>query len=68
MVSLLRQHAAACYSQDKYSEGEASLREAISKAMMQASSETQQISFVIKQGLYLELASNLEEQGRWGVA
>jgi len=36
--------------------------------MMQASSETQQISFVIKQGLYLELASNLEEQGRWGVA
>lgn len=68
MVNVLRQHAAACYSQDKYSEGEASLREAISKAMMQASSETQQISFVIKQGLYLELASNLEEQGRWGVA
>ena len=65
MVNLLRQHAAACCSQDKYSEGEKSLREAISKAKMQASNETQQISFVIKQGLYLELASNLEEQGRW---
>ena len=69
MVNLLRQHAAACYSQDKYSDGEKSLREAISKAMLHASSEThvydQQISFVIKQGLYLELASNLEEQGRW---
>ncbi len=65
IVNLLRQHAAACYSQDKYSEGEKSLREAISKAMTQASSKTQQISFVIKQGLYLELASNLEEQGRW---
>ncbi|DBA98641.1 hypothetical protein WJX77_002059 [Trebouxia sp. C0004] len=65
MVNLLRQHAAACYSQDRYSEGEGFLREAIAKAKMQASSETQQISFVIKQGLHLELASNLEEQGRY---
>ncbi len=66
MVNLLRQHAAACYAKDDYPKGESFLRQAISraKAMMQASSVAQQTSFVVKQGLYLELASNLEEQGR----
>ena len=70
VINLLRQHAAACYAKDEYSKGESFLRKAVSRAktLVQALSVNEQTSFVVKQGLYMELASNLEEQGRCVVA
>lgn len=66
VVGLLRQHAAACYAKDEYKTGEAFLRTAIvrAKAMKQGASGIHQTILVAEQGLFLELASNLEEQGR----
>ena len=66
VVGLLRQHAAACYAKDEYETGEAFLRTAIGKAMKQGAQilGIHQATFVAEQGLYFELASNLEEQGR----
>lgn len=66
VINLLRQHAAACYAKDEYSKGESFLRKAVSRArtLVQALTVSEQTSFVVKQGLHMELASNLEEQGR----
>ena len=67
MVGLLRQQAAACYAKDEYKTGEALLTTAFvrAKAMKQGASGIHQTTFVAEQGLYFELASNLEEQGRY---
>ena len=64
VVGLLRQHAAACYAKDDYETGEASLKTAIGKTMKLGAQDIHQATFVAEQGLYFELASNLEEQGR----
>ena len=67
LVGLLRQHAAACYARDECKRGEDFLREAIAgaKAVKQGTSRSQQSRFVAEQGLYLELAAKVEEQGKY---